>query len=137
MNFLNNLKWKLTQFMQGRSGPDQLTKAQLWAGLALYVIGILLRWQILVYLALAMYIWAVYRMFSRNRVARAKENQAYLQLWAKIKDKPAQYKMRFQNRKEFKYFHCPKCHTVLRTRRGGGKKQVNCPKCHHQFEIKS
>ncbi len=137
MDFFNKLRWRLQQLMQGRYGPDQLTRAQLWTGLAFYVLNLFLRWPILVYLSLGIYIWAVYRIFSRNRVARAKENQRFLEIWYKVKQKPAQYKLRMQNSKEYKYFHCPKCHTVLRTRRGGGKRTITCPKCGNQFEKKS
>ena len=34
MDFFNKLRWRLQQLMQGRYGPDQLTRAQLWTGLA-------------------------------------------------------------------------------------------------------
>ena len=137
MDFFNKLRWRLSQFMQGRYGVDKLTQAQLWTGLGLYILNLFLRWPILAYLSTAIYVWAVYRFLSRNRVARAAENQKFQQFWYKLKDKPAQYKLRLQNSKEYKYFHCPKCHTVLRSRRGTGKRMITCPKCGHQFEKKS
>ena len=136
-DFFNNLKWRFQQFMQGRYGADKLSQAQLWGGLAIYILSIILRWPVLVYLALALYIWAVCRIFSRNRVARAAENQRFCQFWYKLKEKPAQLKLRYQNRKEYKYFHCPKCHTVLRAKRGGGQRSITCPKCGQSFETKT
>ncbi len=136
MYFWYRVQMWFRQFMQGRYGADALTRAQLWTGLALYVVNLFLRSNILVFLALALYLWAIFRIFSRNRVARAKENQRFLELWYSLKQKPGQYKLRFQNRKEYKYFHCPKCHTVLRSRRGGGQRAFTCPKCGHTFEKK-
>ena len=136
-NFFYRLRWRLQQLMQGRYGVDKLTQVQLWTGLVLYVLNLFLRWPILVYLSMGIYLWAIFRMFSKNRVARATENQKFLQLWYNLKAKPAQYKLRMQNSKEYKYFHCPKCHTVLRAKRGGGKRMITCPKCGNQFEKKS
>lgn len=135
MRFWDQLKWRMQQFMQGRYGPDQLTRAQLWAGIGLYVLGLVLRLPIFAFLAFALYIWTIWRMFSRNRVKRAQENQKFLQYWSQIKTAFSQWKLR--DRKEYKYFRCPQCHTVLRMKRGGGKRNITCPKCQHQFEKKS
>ena len=137
MRFFDQLRWRLRQLMQGRYGADKLTQAQLWAGIGLYVLNLFFRWSVLTFVSLGLYGWAVFRMFSRNRLARAKENQKFLEGWYKLKAKPAQFKLRWQNRKEYKYFHCPKCHTVLRAKRGTGKRSITCPKCGHQFETKS
>ena len=135
MNFFDQLKWRLQAFMQGRYGADKLTQVQLWTGLALYILSIFLRWPILVYASMGIYIWAVFRVMSRNRVARAKENQKFLDFWYALKRKPSQYRLRLQNRKEYKYFHCPKCHTTLRAKRGTGQRAITCPKCGHGFDI--
>jgi len=136
-NFLNQLRYKLQRFMQGRYGGDQLTRFQLLSGLVIYLLSIIFRVGLLAYASFAMYAWAVFRMFSRNRVARMKENQRYLELTSKTRQKPKQYRLRFENRKEYKYFMCPKCHTTLRMRRGSGQRTVTCAKCGHQFEKKA
>ena len=136
-NFFNNLRWRLQRFMQGRYGPDKLTSVLLWTGLGIYILNLFLRWPVLVYLSLAVYAWSIFRMFSKNRVARATENQKFFQFWYSLKTSLNQRKLRLKNSKEYKYFHCPKCHTVLRSRRGGGKRTITCPKCGNQFEIKS
>ena len=77
-SFWQKIKAGYYKFMQGRYGADKLTQIQLWTGLALYILSIFLRWPILVYASMGIYIWAVFRVMSRNRVARAKENQTFL-----------------------------------------------------------
>ena len=136
-DFFNRLRWRIQQMMRGRYGADKLTQAQLWVGLGLYILNLFLRWRILMYLAMGIYIWAIYRMFSRNRTARAIENQKLLQFWYALKAKPAKYMMRLKSSREYKYFHCSKCHTLLRTPRHTGNKTITCPKCKNQFKIKS
>ncbi len=136
-DFFNKMRWRLQQFMQGRYGVDKLTQVQLWGGLILYILSLFLRWPILVYLSMAIYIWAVYRIFSRNRVARARENQKCCQFWYSWKTRLSQYKLRLKNSKEYKYFKCPECHTVLRSHRGTGARTITCPKCGKQFDIKA
>lgn len=138
-NFFNNLRWRLQKLMQGRYGPDKLTQVLLWTGLGIYILNLFLRWPVLVYVSLAIYGWSIFRMFSRNRVARAVENQKFFQFWYSLKNGLNQRKLRLKNSREYKYFHCPNpaCRTVLRARRGSGKRTITCPKCQQQFEIKS
>ena len=137
MRFWDRLKIYLQQFMQGRYGPDQTTRITMWLGIGLYLLGLFLRLPIFTFLAFALYIWTIWRMFSRHRVKRAQENQKFMQLWQGLRTKFGQYRLRFQNRREFKYFHCPNCKTVLRMKRGSGAKTITCPKCMHKFEQKS
>ena len=137
MDFLNKLRWRIQQFMQGRYGPDKLTQVLLWTGLAVYIVNLFLRWPILVFVSLALYAFAIFRMLSKNRAARAKENQQFFQFWYSLKTKLGQLRLRLKNMREYKYFHCSQCRTMLRSRRGNGKRMITCPKCGKQFEIKS
>ena len=102
-NWFNNL-------FIGRQGMDELSKAMFWWGLA----GLLL------------IILCFVRAFSRQLQRRELENNAYL-AWVEKKRRQWEGKKdRFRQRKDFKFFKCPGCGTILRVPRGKGKIHINC-----------
>lgn len=127
---------RLQRFLYGRYGTDKLSIAILVAGLLLSLIGSLLFWPITL-LADALYIWALFRTFSRNIPARQKEYAAFLRFWTPAENWLRIRKQRFSQRKEYKYFKCPSCHQELRAPRGRGKIEVTCQKCHNVFRTKT
>ena len=62
-------------FMVGRNGSDQLSFALLIAGIICSLISSLTGLMILYYAGMAIYIWSLFRMFSRNVSKRAEENR--------------------------------------------------------------
>ena len=113
-------------FMIGRYGADKLNTHLLIAGVVLMLIGsifgkkfVLASWcSLLSYVPL---IWCIFRMYSRNIEARRRENAAYVNFFAHLKDK------------EHRYFRCPRCHQTVRVPRGRGKINIRCPKCSERF----
>ena len=89
------------------------------------------------YIGLALYFWALFRMFSRNVEKRGEENRKYLALTGNAKTSFRQAKVRAQNSKQYKYFRCPKCHSYLKLPRGVGEVTVTCGKCKNQFRKKA
>lgn len=130
-------KASFANFMTGRYGADQLSRASVIAGLVLYVLTWITRITLFSYLGLALYIWSIYRMFSRNREKRALENQKYLHITGNFRTSVTQAKNRAKNSKEYKYFRCPKCHSYLKLPRGVGEVTVTCGKCKNQFRKKA
>ena len=61
-------------FMTGRHGGDQLSLALLIGGIVLSLLSSITRIMIFYYLGLAAYIWALFRMFSRNNAKRTALN---------------------------------------------------------------
>ena len=49
----------------------------------------------------------------------------------------SQARVRFKNRKEYKYFRCPKCHAWLKLKRGSGEGTLTRGKCKHAFKAKA
>ena len=137
MSFMQRIKEGLVRFMQGRHGPDQLGMFTLIAGLVLSLLSTFLRVPVLSYLGLALYIISLFRMLSRNREARIRENQKYISLTSGWGTKSRQAVKRLQNRKEYKYFKCPNCKVLLRLKRGCGEKDITCVRCGHQFHQKA
>ena len=137
MSFWAKLKNTLVMFMQGRHGPDQLGMFTLIAGLVLSLLASFTGIGLLSLLGLALYVWTLFRMFSRNQEARMKENQKYVALTSGAATKVRQFIKRQKNRKEYKYFRCPKCKVLLRLKRGCGEKEITCVRCGHQFKQKA
>ena len=124
-------------FMMGRNGSDQLSFALLIAGIVLSLLTSITRIAIFYYIGLAAYIWALFRMFSRNTAKRAAENAKFVSFTRNFRKNFSQFFVRMKNMKKFKYFRCPECKARLRLPRKVGEVTVTCGKCHHQFRQKA
>ncbi len=122
---------KLQYWMMGRNGTDQLSIALLIAGFVISLFSNFF-WP-LIFLSYAIYIWMLFRMFSRNVPARQRENQVFLRVWRPITQWFSFQRTRFRDRKLYRYFKCPHCGLRLRAPKGRGKIQVTCQKCHTEF----
>lgn len=113
-------------FMLGRYGSDKLNTWLLIGGVVLMLIGSFLggkfawaSWcSLLSYIPL---VWCIFRMYSRNIEARRRENAAFVNFFAHLKDK------------DHRYYRCPKCRQTVRVPRGRGKINIRCPKCSERF----
>ena len=137
MSIMEKLKAGLQKFMTGRRGADELSIALLIAGLILSLLSSILRLNILYFLGLALYVFAIFRMLSRNLEKRYAENAAYLKLWQGASSNTKQFFNRMKNMKKYRYFKCPECKSRLRLPRGGGEVTVTCGKCRHAFKQKA
>lgn len=137
MNFLSRLAEKMRIWMNGRNGADQLGIASMLTGLVLSLVGSFTRLGLVSFLGFGLYVWTLFRMFSRNLEGRRKENRKYIELTGNASLKAQQFVRRQKNRKEYKYFRCPQCKQLLRLKRGCGEKQITCAKCGHQFTEKA
>ncbi|NLO84053.1 MAG: hypothetical protein GX096_01280 [Clostridiales bacterium] len=148
MSFWEKIKQTFRSFMNGRHGADQFSMALLWTGLACYLIGSILGsiqgsviWALLGLVlniaGFAAYAFTIFRMFSKNNDKRNQENRRYTTLMNKAKTKQKQRKVRFNNRKQYKYFKCPSCKSWLRLPRGKGVVTVTCSRCHNSFTEKA
>lgn len=129
MNFLRKL-------MYGRYGSDQLSLFLLLVYLVLIVLSGLPHLGVLSWLALAVLLWDLFRIFSRRIDRRRAENARFLTLagpavrWVRMR-------VTVFRDKEHRYFRCPNCGQYLRVPRGKGKINVTCRNCGASFEEKS
>ena len=137
MSFLQRIRLGMARFMQGRHGADNLGMFTLILGLVLSLTASFTGIGILAILGMALYVWTLFRMFSRNNEARIRENRKYIELTSGWKTRGTQFVRRMKNRKEFAYFKCPECKVLLRAKRGGGEKEITCPRCSNQFTKKT
>ena len=137
MTFWQKFKESVARFMQGRHGADNLGMFTLLTGLAISLLGSFTGIGIFSLLGIALYVWTLFRMFSRNNEKRIAENRKYIELTSGWKTKTRQFTKRMKNRRDYKYFKCPHCKVLLRMKRGSGEKDITCVRCGHQFKEKS
>ena len=134
------MREKMMRFMAGRNGNDQLNLF-LYAADAILLIAATLvrgqagRWMWLAVLILLGYIY--FRMFSKNLTRRREENGKYLRIRYSILAGLKIRKEKWVQRKDYKFFTCPSCKTMLRVPRGHGKIKIVCRKCGNSFTGKS
>ena len=124
---------KLREFMYGRYGTDQLSFALIGGGFAFYVLYVFTRSRLLYLVSLVLYGIAVFRTLSKNHTKRRIENQKFMNLWYKLKNKWVGIRADFEERKTYKHFKCPRCGQKIRIPRGRGKVEICCPKCSNKF----
>ncbi|HIS93291.1 MAG TPA: hypothetical protein IAA84_09775 [Candidatus Alectryocaccomicrobium excrementavium] len=137
MSFWQKFKEGFRRFMAGRYGADSLSQAIIIAGLVLFLLAAFTRFGLFSILAMALYIWAIFRMYSRNGEKRSQENARYMAATRKLRTSVNQARTRLKNRKKYRYFRCPNCHARLRLPRGVGEVTVNCGQCKHSFRKKA
>ena len=131
------IKMAMARFMQGRNGVDNIGWHALWGGLTMMLLDGFIGTGVLTLLGNAMYIYALFRVFSRNVGKRQLENQRYMQFTEKVGKEVNQFFLRLKGMKTYKYFRCPACMTRLRLKRGAGEKHITCPLCKHSFDQKA
>lgn len=127
------MKW-LQNFMGGRYGVDQFGNFLLGLYLAIAVLSVLLRYNILFLLSLFVLIYCWFRILSRNTYKRSSENTRYLQKTYKLRMWISNKKKKFKDRKVYRYFTCPNCKQTLRVPKGKGAITITCPKCKTKFD---
>ena len=137
MTFLQKLRESMNRMMAGRHGADEFSLALLILGLVLSIMSSFVRSGVLSLISLVLYIYSIYRMFSRNHQKRYAENQKYLSVWNRSTASIRQFFVRTKNMRKYKYFKCPECHSRLRLPRKVGEVTVTCGKCHHAFRQKA
>lgn len=134
------MRERIARFMAGRNGNDQLNTFLLVLDLILIVVSSIVGGRVgrVFFLpAIALLVIIYLRMFSRNLVRRREENGRYLRLRYRLGGRLRLHKERWVQRKDYKFFVCPACHTTLRVPRGRGKIRIVCRKCGVAFNGKS
>ena len=113
------MREKIARFMAGRYGTDQLNKFLSIVSLVLMIAAIVFNGtrfsQLLWMIAFVLLVLVYVRMLSRNIYKRSDENNRYLRLRYSVSSKLRMVRERWVQRKDYKFFTCPGCHTTLRT----------------------
>ncbi len=134
------MKEKLLRLMVGRNGNDELNRFLLMADAILLLLGAIFRktlGSVLMTLALLVLVLMYFRMFSRDLVRRSEENGRFLVFRDRVRSTLRLWKEQWVQRKDYKFFTCPACKTVLRVPKGRGKIKIVCRKCGNSFTGKT
>ncbi|MCI2056012.1 MAG: hypothetical protein LKJ86_02585 [Oscillibacter sp.] len=142
MGFFRKIGNAFVRFMYGRNGMDQMNLALIWVCLIVDVVAMFagkasaVAGTILYYAGIILWIWAIFRMLSKNLYKRREENSKYLALTWKIKNSGSGARARHAD-KDHKYFTCKNCKTICRVPVGKGKIEITCPKCGAKIQGKT
>ncbi|MCR5685040.1 MAG: hypothetical protein K6G81_06395 [Lachnospiraceae bacterium] len=157
------MREKLYRFMQGRYGIDAFGKFLIYTGLILALVNMLFRTVVFSFLSLLIWIYAYFRIFSRNYSRRSDENSAYLRIKERIANtfrklfpglkthgpigSGTQERAGCSSRcnsysgqvfdEQYRIFKCPSCKQKLRVPKGRGKIRITCRRCGNEFVKKS
>ena len=134
------MRERLTRFMAGRNGNDQLNTFLLVVTVVFMLLGSIFAKRlgaVLYPITLVLLGLVYFRMFSRNVYRRRSENEKFIRWLMRVKTWFRLRKERWVQRRDYKFFTCPACKTVLRVPRGKGKIKLVCRKCGNSFIGKS
>lgn len=131
---MQNLLFKLRNFMAGRNGVDKISIALFVVYSIFSFIKIFLRFiptvyiiaTVLQYLILA---YAVFRIMSKNIQKRYSENFRFEQFLKAWKPYTEHLKLRIQFINTHRFRTCKGCGKFLRFKKGKHKRTVVCPEC--------
>ena len=133
----------LRRMMMGRYGVDQLAWILCGGYFLCRFVWLFTHWGWLTYLELALMIFCIYRIFSRDSPRRQAENRAVLAFWSRLRQRTYSASAgkggfsglgdRLKKSATHKTFACPQCGQKLRVPRGRGKIVISCPKCGTEF----
>lgn len=132
-----DVKQKVTTWMSGRNGWDELTVVVFVVALLLVVINVFVRTFILSIFALLLMGCVVWRVLSRNVEERETENAVFLDFVSPILPWLRHPVAAAKEVRTYKHLSCPECGQRVRVPRKKGKIRITCPKCQAKFEAKS
>ena len=133
------MREKLNNLFSGRHGMDELSKVLFWCGLLLVGLSFVplgFLSTLFYILGLISLVFSFFRAFSRQHARREAENNYFLAYRVKLARECIARKERFKQRKDFVFFKCPGCGTVIRVPRGKGKIHITC-RCGYQLYRKT
>lgn len=134
---MNAFRERMTKFMYGRYGADDLSKVYLGAALACLIIYVFIRFSPIYFAGILLMGYSLYRSFSKNTAKMSAQNQKYLSWRYQRVVKWNNEKKHWAQRKEYRFYKCPDCRQKVRVPRGRGKIAITCPKCRTEFIKKS
>jgi len=127
---------RIANFMAGRYGADRFYYFLIAIYFILVAVNLFFNSLVLSLAETAVFIYAIYRVMSRNIYKRQAENEKYI----KATEKPKRFfnlqKCKYRDRKTHVYKKCPYCSNNLRLPKQKGKHTVACPCCKNRFETR-
>ena len=132
---MNGFRYRIYQFMQGRRGVDQYGRFLLLVAMTFLIVSMFTLENLFYYLGLMIFIYAYYRIFSRNLYKRERENTWYLTMKFRL-TKGKSFRQKQYEWRYYAYFKCPGCGQKMRAPRGKGTIKIKCHSCNTEFQKK-
>lgn len=141
---MNDFQRKIEEFFRGRHGSDQLSFTLSLIGLILVFCSPAFTNQdvrlLFSAVGMALIIFAVFRVFSKNEARRIRENDVFMSFFRRDSAKSERRKAEKEKKRKMKeklktheLFYCPKCKAACFVPKGKGKIRITCPKCGEKF----
>ncbi len=144
----DKLNRKLANFMIGRYGSDEFGKFLTIVALITMIISM---WIGSLFLpSILIYAYTTFRMFSKNHYKRRFENDKYIQLRYRLKERFSSKRnyrtknsyttadaKKKQDKRTHRIYKCPNCGQKIRVPKNKGKISIKCPKCRIEFTKKT
>jgi len=136
---MSNQSWteRLTNWMQGRNGSDELGNAAVALSVILLIINVFARFWLLSLIAFGLALYACWRMSSKDVVQRRAENERFIAAVGPAAAWFGNPKAAYEEKRDYKHLTCPACGKKMRVPRGKGRMRVTCPACHEKFETRT
>ena len=131
-----SIRERIADFMIGRYGIDRLYYFLLGICFVLIIINIFINSYIISLIESGLFVYAIFRVISRNVYKRQQENEKFNQIAEKIKKFIKFQKCKWRDNKTHVYKKCPACKNNLRLPREKGEHTVVCPCCKNRFNVK-
>ena len=132
-DWIYRMRLKIQRWMYGRNGLDELGKAVYMSGLVIIVVNFFSRSVMVSSLAMALFIYVIYRCCSKDIKKRREENIIYNE-WLRKQSKYVEViKLNWKYRKTNRYYICKACGQIIRVPKGKGRIEIVCPNCKHIF----
>lgn len=132
-NIMAKIRGAIYRFMYGRNGVDQLSNYLIIFSFIFLIPTLFLTGKLRVVFLILFWVTVIYsyfRIFSKNIYKRQQENNWFI-------SKLNYNKQKFSQRKQYRFYDCPKCKTHLRVPRGVGNITITCKKCSYEFDKKA
>lgn len=126
---------RFKKFMNGRYGIDDLYYANFYLYIALMLINIIVKSQLINIICFILIIIMLLRFFSKSTTKRKKENEKFLDIKSKIIEPFKTLKRNYKS--DYIYKKCPRCKTTLKLPLPLqiGIKHAKCPKCQKRISM--
>ena len=131
------MKEKFYRFMIGRYGTDALSKFMMGVAVAVMLVNLFIRSEILNIVVAGILVLVYMRVFSTNIQKRYNENVKYLTYQNRVTGYFLKQKRMLEDRRVNHIYRCPGCGQKIRIPRGKGRIMITCPKCRREFQKKS
>lgn len=134
---MNGFRERMTRFMYGRYGNDQLSRLYLGVAIVCLFVNLFTGLRLFYLAGIFLMVYGMYRSFSKDVAKMSAQNQKYLNWRYQRIAKYSNAKKHWAQRKEYRFYKCPGCRQKVRVPRGRGKIAITCPKCRAEFIKKS